>query len=190
MKSLKKVLATAGAAVGATAAILGAALPASASPLGPGGHGNYEWISGYLAGPGALADSPVVPLQLNGAVNTSGSIDLGGNSPVSAIDTAKGTLTVKHGNPNPPPQFNYQTCRETTTIDTWYKVLGGQSTGAFWDAKGNGTAELVFSVIAPRHKYGPHKGQCNFSPNAKPEPYGAWISFRAQGPLYVRHHHH
>jgi hypothetical protein len=66
-------------------------------------------------------------------------------------------------------------------------VLGRQSSGVFWGARGYGRAVVVFSSIAPRYNKGPHKGQCNFSPNAQPEPYGAWISFRAQGPLYVRH---
>ena len=64
------MLATAGAAVGAAAIVLAAALPASASTQGAGGHGNYEWINGFLAGPGALANAPVVPLRLQGAVNT------------------------------------------------------------------------------------------------------------------------
>jgi hypothetical protein len=53
---------------------------------------------------------------------------------VSPIPTYKGTLTVEHGNPSPPPQLNYKSCRETETISTWYKVLGGQSSGAFWGA--------------------------------------------------------
>jgi len=188
MKFLRKVLATAGAAVGATAIVLAAAVPASASPQGDGGHGNYEWIDGFLAGPGALANAPVVPLQLSGAVNTRGSINLGGNAAVTPIPTYKGTLTVEHGNPNTPPQLNYRTCRETDTVSTSYKVVGHQSTGVFWGAHGSGRAVVVFSAIAPRYTSGPHEGQCNFSENAQPEPYGAWISFRAQGPLYLRHH--
>ena len=60
----------------------------------------------YLAGQGALADAPVVPLRLSGAVNTRGSINLGGNGSVSPIPTRKGTLTVEHANPNPTPQLN------------------------------------------------------------------------------------
>lgn len=188
MKSLKKMLATAGAAVGAAAIVLAAALPASASTQGAGGHGNYEWINGFLAGPGALANAPVVPLRLRGAVNTRGSINLGGNGSVGQIPTYKGTLAVEHGNPSPPPQLNYRTCRESFTISTWYKVLGSQSSGVFWGARGNGHVVVVFSAIAPRYTSGPHKGQCNFSQNAQPEPYGAWVSFHAQGPLYLRHH--
>jgi len=47
---------------------------------------------------------------------------------------------------------------------------------------------VVFSAIAPRYTSGKHKGQCNFSENAQPEPYGAFISFQAQGPLHLRHH--
>jgi hypothetical protein len=188
VKSVRKVLAMAGAAVGATAIVLGAALPASASTQGGGAHGNYEWINGFLAGPGALANAPVVPLKLSGAVNARGSINLGGNSSVGQILTNKGILTVEHGNPNPPPQLNYRTCRETDTVSTSYKVLGRQSTGVFWGAHGYGHAVVVFSAIAPRYTSGPHKGQCNFSQNAQPEPYGAYISFRAQGPLYLRHH--
>jgi hypothetical protein len=188
MKSLTKVLAMAGAAIGATAMVLTAALPASAATQGAKRPVNYEWIDGYLAGPGALANAPVVPLQLTGAVNTRGSINLGGNSSVSQIPTRKGTLTVQHGNPSPPPKLNYLTCRETSTISTWYKVLGRQSTGVFWGAQGSGHAVVVFSAIAPRYTHGPNKGQCNFSENAQPKPYGAYISFRAQGPLYLRHH--
>jgi hypothetical protein len=188
MKSLKNVLATAGVALGAGALLLTVALPASASTQGNRGHVNYEWIDGFLAGRGALANAPVVPLKLTGAVNTTGRINLGGNSSVSPIPTRKGTLTVKHGNPNPAPQFNYRSCRETQTISTTYKVLGHQSSGVFWGAQGSGHAVVVFSAIAPRYTSGNHKGQCNFSQNAQPEPYGAWISFRAQGPLYLRHH--
>lgn len=188
MKAVKRMLAMAGAAVGATAIVLAAALPASASTQGAGGYGNYEWINGFLAGPGALANAPVVPLQFRGAVNTRGSINLGGNSSVSPLPTYKGTLTVEHGNPSPPPQLNYRTCRETSTISTWYKVLGSQSTGVFWGAHGYGHAVVVFSAIAPRYTSGPDQGQCNFSENAQPEPYGAWVSFHAQGPLYLRHH--
>ena len=132
MKSLKKMLATAGAAVCAAAIVLAAALPASASTQGAGGHGNYEWINGFLAGPGALANAPVVPLQLRGAVSTRGRINLGGNGSVGTIPTYKGTLAVEHGNPSPPPQLNYRTCRETFTISTWTKVVGGQSSGVFF----------------------------------------------------------
>lgn len=188
MKSLKKLLAMAGAAVGTAAIVLTATVPAGAATQGGSGHVNYEWINGFLAGPGALANAPVVPLHLQGAVNTRGSINLGGNSAVSPIWTYKGTLTVEHGNPNPAPQLNYRTCRETQTISTWYKVLGSKSSGVFWGATGNGHAKVVFSAIAPRYTSGKHKGQCNFSENAQPEPYGAWISFHAQGPLHLRHH--
>ena len=188
MKSLRKVLAAACAAAGATAMVLAAALPASAAPQIPGHQVNYEWISGFLAGPGALANAPVVPLQLTGAVNTRGSINLGGNASVTPIPTHKGTLTVKHGNPNPPPRLDQRTCRATVTVITGYTVLGGQSSGVFWGAKGSGRAVVVFSFIAPRYTHGPHKGQCDFGQNVQPEPNGAWISFHAQGPLFLRHH--
>jgi hypothetical protein len=188
MKSIKKVLATAGVGLGAASIVLAAGLPASAATQRPPSQPNYEWITGYLAGPGALANAPVVPLKLTGAVNTTGWINLGGNSAIGYIQTRKGTLTVQHGNPNPPPQVNYRTCRVTDTINTWYKVVGSKSTGAFWNATGSGRAVVVFSFIAPRYTHGKHKGQCNLSQNAKPAPYGAYVSFRAQGPLHVRHH--
>jgi hypothetical protein len=188
MKSLRKVLAGAGAALGATALLLTATLPASAATQGAGRPVNYEWITGFLAGKGALANAPIVPLKLSGAVNTRGSINLGGNSTVSPIWTRKGTLTVQHGNPAPKPQLNYRSCRETETVTTTYKVLGRQSSGVFWGAQGSGHAVVVFSAIAPRYTSGKHKGQCNFSENAQPEPYGAFISFQAQGPLHLRHH--
>jgi hypothetical protein len=186
VKVLKKVLAGAGAAVGVIAIGLAAALPASAAPAAPARHVvNYESISGSLTGPGALANAPVVPLRLSGAVSARGSINLGGNSAVSKIWTNRGILTVQHGNPNPPPKLNYQSCRVTYAVSTSYQVLGNQSSGAFWKAQGNGRAVVVFSSIAPRYTSGKHRGQCNFSPNAKPLPYGAWITFNAQGPLYV-----
>jgi hypothetical protein len=188
MKSLKKVLATAGVGLGAASIVLAAGLPASAAPQKPPSHPSYEWISGYLAGPGALSNAPVVPLKLTGAVNTSGWINLGGTSSIGKIVTGKGTLTVQHGNPNPPPQVNYKSCRVTDTINTWYKVIGSKSTGAFWNAKGSGRAVVVFSFITSRYTHGKHKGQCDLSQNAKPAPYGAYVSFHAQGPLYVRHH--
>ena len=187
MKSLKKVLATASAAGAAGAIVLGASLPASAATQGHRAPVKYEWIDGFLAGPDALANAPVVPLKLTGAVNTTGKINLGGNSSVTPIWTRKGTLTVQHGNPSPPPQFNARTCRVTETITTGYRVLGSKSSGVFWGAQGSGRAVVVFSSIAPRYTHGPRKGQCDFSQNAKPEPYGASISFRAQGPLYLRH---
>lgn len=188
MKALKKVIATAGAAGAAATIVLGAALPASAATQGHRGPVTYERIDGFLAGPGALANAPVVPLKLTGAVNTTGKINLGGNSSVTPIWTRKGTLTVRHGNPTPPPQFNARTCRVTETITTGYKVLGNRSGGVFWGADGSGRAVVVFSSIAPRYTHGPNKGQCDFSRNAKPEPYGAYISFHAQGPLFLRHH--
>ena len=52
MKSLKKMLGTAGVAIGVAGIALATVVPASASTQGGGGHGNYEWISGFLAGPG------------------------------------------------------------------------------------------------------------------------------------------
>jgi hypothetical protein len=184
MKSVKKVLSTASAAVGAATIVLGAALPASASAQPARSHVNFETINGFLAGPRALANAPVVPLQLRGAVNTRGSINLGGNSSVSPIRTFKGTLTVQHGNPSPPPMLNHRTRRLTETISTGYRVLGNRSSGAFRGARGSGHAVVVFSAIAPRHTSGPHKGQCNF--NGQPKPNSAFISFQAQGPLSVR----
>ena len=188
MKFLRKALATVGTAVGVSAIALAAAVPASGSTLAADRLGNYEWITGVLAGPGALANAPVVQLQLMGAVNTRGSINLGGNSSIAYIRTHQGILVVEHGNPNPPPQLNYRTCRETDTVSTSYRVLGRQSTGVFWDAQGNGGALVVFSAIVPRYTSGRHRGQCNFSQNAQPEPYGAFVSFDAQGPLYLQHH--
>ena len=189
MKSLKKILAAAGVAFGAAGIVLTSVIPASASAQGNGGHGNYEWINGFLAGRAALANAPIVALQLSGVVSTRGSINLGGNASVTPVPTHKGTLAIQHGNPNPPPQLNYRTCRLTDTVSTWTKVVGSQSTGVFRGASGNGHAVVVFSVVAPRYTSGKHKGQCNFSENAQPEPFGAWISFHEQGTLYLRHSH-
>ncbi len=134
MKSLKKMLGTAGVAIGAAGIALATVVPASASTQGGGGHGNYEWISGFLAGPGALANAPVVPLRLHGAVNTRGSINLGGNGSVSPIPTYKGTLTVEHG------------ARRILEVGT----LGGFST--LWLARAlPSDGHLVTLELEPRH---------------------------------------
>jgi hypothetical protein len=184
MKSSRKALAAAGAAVGAIAVVLTAALPASASPQ-RGGNMGFESIDGFLAGPGALSSAPAVRLQLSGAVNTRGSINLGGNTMISQIPTFKGTLTVAHGNPRPSMRLNHMTCQETSTITTPYTVVGRLSSGVFSGAQGNGRAMVVFSAVVPRYTFGPHRGQCNFM--ARPEPFGASISFNARGPLFLRH---
>ena len=42
MKSLKKMLGTAGVAIGAAGIALATVVPASASTQGGGGHGNYQ----------------------------------------------------------------------------------------------------------------------------------------------------
>ena len=179
-ENLSKLLAVAGAAIGATAMTLTVALPASAAPGGRRRHVDYGQ-SGFLAGRGALANAPVVPLQLRGAVNTSGSINLGGNSAVSPIWTRKGTLTVEHGNPNPataaqlpdvPGNLHDQHLVQGDRPPEYRRLLG---------RRGSGHALVVFSAIAPRYTSGSHKGQCNFSQNAQPKPYGAYISFRARG---------
>jgi hypothetical protein len=185
MKSSRKALAAAGAAIGAIAVVLTAALPASASTQRGGGNASFESIDGFLAGPGALSNSPVVRLQLSGAVNARGSINLGGNAMVSPIPTFAGTLAVAHGNPRPSVRVNYMTCQETSTISTPYTVLGRLSSGAFSGAQGDGRALVVFSAVLPRYTFGPHRGRCNFM--ARPEPFGASISFHAQGPLFLRH---
>lgn len=184
MKSSKRtMLARAGAAVGAAAMVAGVALPANASTTQPGPV-NYEWLSGFAAGQNVVSGNPIVPLQLHGAVDTHGFLNLGGMSSVSRIHTFEGSMAVAHGDQMTPPQLNWQTCRETDIVSTGYLVLGGQSTGVFWQARGFGHATVVFSAIVPRFP----NGQCDFSPNVQPLPFGAFIAFRAQGPLFLRHH--
>lgn len=181
MKNLKKVIASAGATAGAAAMVLGATLPASAATHAPV---RFERISGFLAGPRALASAPVVPLRLQGTVNTVGHINLGGNGHISRIPTFRGTLTVDHGTSSPPARLDFRTCRETQTIDTSYRVLGNESTGVFWHSTGHGRAVVVFTAIAPRYSHGALRGRCDFRPSAK--PHDAEIFFNAEGPLSLR----
>jgi len=189
MKSSRKALATAGAAVGAIAVVLTAALPASASTQGAGPNVSFESIDGLLAGPGALASAPTVRLRLAGAVNTVGRITLGGNDPVARISTFEGTLAAGTGDSMPSQQVDHRTCQVTDTTITPYRVDGRQSSGAFSGAQGIGRAVVVFSAVMPRYRFGPHRGQCDFGRDARPEPFGASITFHAQGPLSLRHHH-
>jgi hypothetical protein len=185
MKSFKMKLAGACAAAGTAGLVLagGPALASSAPAHHGGGRFGQENITGFLSGPRAVSSNPVVPLRLTGVVNTFGTINLGGNASVTGIATFAGTLTVAHGNPSPPPQVNFRTCRVTEIIHTWTRVLGSQSTGVFRGARGSGQATVVFSALAPRLR----NGRCNLK--APPLPFGASIAFNASTSLQLQHHH-
>jgi hypothetical protein len=189
MKSSRKVLATTGVAAGAIAVVLTSAFSASASTQGAGPKMmGFESIDGYLSGPGALSDTPVVRVRLSGAVNTDGGIMLGRSGPIARIPTFRGTLAAETGYSMPSERVNRWTCQVTDTTVTSYRVDGRESSGVFSGAEGGGRAVTVFSAVMPRHRFGPHRGECDFGRDARPEPFGASISFHAQGPLFVRHY--
>ena len=55
--------------------------------------------------------------------------------------------------------------------------MGGQSTGKFAGTSGPGAVQVYFAGYGPRYTSGPHKGQCNTSPNAPELAKGAVASF-------------
>jgi hypothetical protein len=192
MNFVKKKLVTAGAAIAAAGLVLagGPALAASAATTHTGaaqyGHLGPEYITGYASGPQVSPNHAFVPLQLSGVVNTQGFIVLGGgNSYIGYIHTGLGTLAVAHGNMST-TQVNPRSCQVTVTVHTWTQVVGYQSTGVFWGARGMGQATVVISFFVPRG-YGPY-GSC--MTNAPPLRYGASVSFNLYTWLQLRFNHY
>jgi hypothetical protein len=81
-------------------------------------------------------------------------------------------------------KLNTRTCRITFRQVIPVTVVGSKSTGAFAGASGPGAAQVTFSAIAPRHKSGPKRGQCN--PNGNGSTKGAYATFLASVVLTVR----
>ena len=73
--------------------------------------------------------------------------------------------------------FNLKACHFSFTTYVVFKVVGRQSTGKFAWARGPGAVKVYFAGYGPRYKSGPHKGQCNTSPNAPELAKGAVASF-------------
>lgn len=148
-----------------------------------------ETMTGAVHGKEALLDSPIVPLQWRGVVNTHSVINLGGLIPtegsVSTFRSAAGKLVITVTNkPQVSDVFNDKTCRLTFIEDLALTVVGGKSTGAFAGASGPGAVRLFLTSIGPRFKSGPQKGQCNEM--GQPGPKGAVVSFLASLVLTVK----
>ena len=154
-----------------TAAIVLAGAPALASthPTSAKSITGPEVIHGTVYGKAALANTPHIPLTLEGVVNTSdsGFVLGGGKAKEHSLSTAAGKFTVEDtAKPQTSQTFNNKTCRFSETEDLSLSVLGSKSTKAFAGASGPGAVEVHFVEYASRYKSGPKKGQCNTSRSA------------------------
>ena len=148
-----------------------------------------EVIAGAVHGKKALANATIIPLRLQGLVNTRSVVNLGGSGPhkgsLKTLHTRAGNLTVKvTAKPQSSQSLNNRTCRFSFTTDITLTVVGSKSTGAFAGASGPGAVQVSFAATAPRFKSGPKKGQCNF--NGRPRTKGAVARFLGSLVLTVR----
>lgn len=148
-----------------------------------------EVIAGTVHGKAAFAKVTVIPLAWVGLVRTHSVISLGGSGPhkgnTKTLKSPAGNLSVMvSSKPTSHQKLNTRTCRITFRQDIPVTVVGGRSTGAFAGASGPGAVQVTFSAIAPRHKSGPKKGQCNPSGNGSTK--GAYATFLASIVLTVR----
>jgi hypothetical protein len=167
------------AMAGGTAALVLTAAPALASSnsiTGP------EIAYGAVHGKAATANNPVIPVAWRGLVRAHGVFSTNGPPPTKGqhhtFVTSAGNLTVVVTAPPTSSQsFNVKACHFSFTTYVVFKVVGSQSTGKFaWD-RGPGAVKVYFAGYGPRYKSGPHKGQCNTSPNAPELAKGAVASF-------------
>jgi hypothetical protein len=132
--------------------------------------------------------TPTYPLTFTGpVVATATWSPPGGNATkvTTTFKTTAGNLVVNADVPNannPPTTTNATTCLSTSTITGTYTVVGGQSTGKFKGATGNGKIVDVFQATLPKLS----NGKCNESQNAQPLPNGAVTTFYASGPLTIQ----
>jgi hypothetical protein len=167
------------AVAGGTAALVLAASPALASSntiTGP------EIAYGAVYGKPATAMNPVIPVAWRGLVRAHGVFSTNGPPPAKGqhhtFVTSAGNLAVLVTAPPTNLQsFNVKACHFSFTTYVVFKVVGSQSTGKFAGARGPGAVKVYFAGYGPRYKSGPHKGQCNTSPNAPELAKGAVASF-------------
>jgi hypothetical protein len=177
-----------GMIVAAGAAALMLAVPAAlagthaaASVTGP------EVLSGSVHGQAALANSPHIPLTLQGVVATTdpGFVLSSRHATTHTVKTGKGNLVVQQtAKPTSSQTLNKMTCRVGYTQDLPLTVLGSQSTGALAGASGPGAVQVHFSAIVPRYTSGTKKGQCD--PSGMPKAKGAVVTFLADAVITVR----
>ena len=167
------------AMAGGTAALVLAGSPALASSnaiTGP------EIAYGAVYGKPATANNPVIPVVWRGLVTAHGVFSTNGPAPKKGqhhtFSTSAGNLTVVVTAPPTNSQsFNLKACHFSFTTYVVFKVVGSQSTGQFAGTRGPGAVKVYFAGYGPRYKSGPHKGQCNTSPNAPELAKGAVASF-------------
>ena len=179
-----KVKLAALAMAGGTAALVLAGTPALASSQAPS-HAitGPETAYGAVYGKPATANNPVIPVVWRGLVNAHGVFSTGGSGPPKkgqqhTFITSAGDLTVVvTAAPTNSQSFDPKACRFSFTTYVVFAVLGGKSTGEFAGTSGPGAVQVYGAGNVPRFTSGPHKGQCNTSPNAPELAKGAVASF-------------
>jgi hypothetical protein len=179
---LRMKLAALGVA-GGTAALLLAGIPALASShsatatiTGP------ESAYGAVHGKRATSENPVIPLKWLGLVTGTGKFSPNGPAPkmgqTHTFVTSAGKLkALVTATPTNTESVNLKACHFSYTTYVVFSVLGSKSTGKFKGTSGTGAVQFHGAGYAPRYKSGPHKGQCNTSPNAPELTRGAVASF-------------
>ena len=176
------------AMAGGTAALVLAGSPALASSMSVTGP---EIAYGAVYGKPATVNNPTIPVAWRGLVNAHGVFSTGGSGPPKkgqqhTFTTSAGNLTVVVTAPPTNGQsFNPSVCRFSFTTYVVFAVLGGQSTGKFAGTSGPGAVQVYGAGYVPRFTSGPHKGQCNSSPNAPELAKGAVESFLLSAVLTV-----
>jgi hypothetical protein len=171
------------AMAGGTAALVLAAAPALASSQAPS-HAitGPEIAYGAVYGKAATANNPVIPLKWRGLVRAHGVFSPGGPAPKKGqhhtfVTSAGKLVVVVTAKPTSSQSFNVKACHFAFSTRVVFAALGGKSTRKFHGASGKGAVKVYFAGYGPRYKSGPHKGQCNTSPNAPELAKGAVASF-------------
>ena len=167
------------AMAGATTALVLTATPAMASShaiTGP------EVAYGAVYGKAATANNPVIPLAWRGLIDARGYFSPSGPPPRKGqhytFKTSAGNLTVVVTAPPVNTQsFSLKACHFSATTYVDFAVIDGAGTGKFHWTSGPGAVKVYFAGYGPRYTSGPHKGQCNASPNAPELANGAVASF-------------
>jgi hypothetical protein len=167
----------------------GAAVMLASAPPAASASAVTETASGAIYGKAAAANNSVIPLTWRGLVNTHGPWAPGGvpkKGSLIAFTTSAGKVTIEiTAKPAIIQNFNPKACHFAATIHVVLAIVGGKSTGKFAGASGAGAATFYAAGYAPKYTSGPHKGQCNNSPNAPTLPNGAVETFQLSAGLKV-----
>lgn len=167
------------AMAGGTATLMLTAAPAMASTKAVTGP---EVAYSVIYGKAAAANTPVFPVTWRGLVDAHGTFSPTGPTPVKGqhfvFTTSAGNLAVVvTATPTSSQSMNVKACHFSFTTYVVFKVVDGMSTGKFHWTQGPGAVKVYFAGYGPRYTSGPHKGQCNTSPNAPELAKGAVASF-------------